>query len=453
MKQSSFLTGFTIVFFILYIGFTCRAQVWQPLGTGMNWEVRDLFADTVDNVLYAGGGFKIAGDIQVDGIGKWDGIKWDSLGSGVDTNDGWPTVSNVLAITKYDGNLYTGGAFLAIGGISAKGIAKWDGSNWNIVGSSGKAGNSGFSVWRLLVDGNELYAMGSFDSIGGIPASKIAKWNDTTWSSFPVLESDVGGWGIADAKFYKGQLYVGGNFYSWFNDIAIWDGVSWKPWGGGLSGLMTHVETLTIYKDDLYIGGYFFEADGNPGNCIAKWDGSNWSNVGGGMDAQVLDLVVYNGELWAGGKFSMAGGVPVSYIAKWDGTQWYNIGANFDNAVTSLASLNGDLYAAGGFWTIDGDSVNRIAKYTTDTGTNVVSITYNQIDIEIYPNPATGHITLTNLPQNEDVRITVYNVLSKLVYEKETAEHQIDLSGLPSGVYMFHVTQGKTTFRKKVIKL
>ena len=72
--------------------------------------------------------------------------------------------------------------------------------------------------------------------------------------------------------------------------------------------------------------------------------------------------------------------------------------------------------------------------------------------VTIYPNPTSGLITVTSLLQ-ESARITVYNALGELVYEEETADHKIDLSGLPSGAYMFHVTQGKTTIRKKVIKL
>ena len=96
---------------------------------------------------------------------------------------------------------------------------------------------------------------------------------------------------------------------------------------------------------------------------------------------------------------------------------------------------------------------------TNDTAckfVNIITTGINQIEknsiIIICPNPTTGQITLSNLPQ-EASNITIYNVLGKLVYEEETAEHQIDLSGLSSGVYMLHLTDGYSTFRKKIIKL
>ncbi|PCH66641.1 MAG: hypothetical protein COC01_07550 [Bacteroidetes bacterium] len=76
--------------------------------------------------------------------------------------------------------------------------------------------------------------------------------------------------------------------------------------------------------------------------------------------------------------------------------------------------------------------------------------------LNIYPNPTTGRINLTNFPQNSDVRITIYNVLGELVYRQELNGSNvslIDLSYLPMGMYFFHIAQGQTTFREKIIKL
>ncbi|PCH92857.1 MAG: hypothetical protein COB85_07745 [Bacteroidetes bacterium] len=70
----------------------------------------------------------------------------------------------------------------------------------------------------------------------------------------------------------------------------------------------------------------------------------------------------------------------------------------------------------------------------------------------IYPNPTMGLTTVTILP-HKSARIAVYNALGKLVRDEELISQQIDLSYLPNGIYTFHVIQGKTTFRKKIIKL
>ena len=51
---------------------------------------------------------------------------WTSLGSGLN--------NSVYAIVEYNGEIYAGGAFDSAGGIPASHIAKWNGSNWTVVG-------------------------------------------------------------------------------------------------------------------------------------------------------------------------------------------------------------------------------------------------------------------------------------------------------------------------------
>ena len=41
---------------------------------------------------------------------------------------------------------------------------------------------------------------------------------------------------------------------------------------------------LAINGTDLYAGGFFNSADGDPANNIARWDGSGWSAVGQGFE-------------------------------------------------------------------------------------------------------------------------------------------------------------------------
>jgi len=76
----------------------------------------------------------------------------------------------------------------------------------------------------------------------------------------------------------------------------------------------------------------------------------------------------------------------------------------------------------------------------------------NYVNFEVYPNPTIGQINVTGLTQ-ETTRVVVYNVLGELVYDDRLIDNQLDLSSLSSGAYILHVTQRKTTFRKKVIKL
>ena len=118
----------------------------------------------------------------------------------------------------YNGELYAGGDFHTAGGIPAKHIAKWNGTNWTAVGTGMDT-----TVRTLCIYNNALYAGGDFVTAGGAPANHIAKWNGTTWSA------------------------VG-------------------------TGMDTTVNALCVYNGELYAGGLFSTAGGNPANYIAKLD-------------------------------------------------------------------------------------------------------------------------------------------------------------------------------------
>ncbi|MDA7501768.1 glycosyl hydrolase [Chitinophagales bacterium] len=70
--------------------------------------------------------------------------------------------------------------------------------------------------------------------------------------------------------------------------------------------------------------------------------------------------------------------------------------------------------------------------------------------IGYYPNPVSGELNL-QLPQGEN-RLSFYNFTGELVLQKNsTAEtEQIDLSNLPAGIYLLHITNGN---KEQVIKL
>ena len=76
------------------------------------------------------------------------------------------------------GNLYICGSFTAVGEAAANGLAKWDGTRWSTLGS----GVNGY-VSALVVVGNDVYAAGAFTTAGGLPATNIAKWDGTNWSA------------------------------------------------------------------------------------------------------------------------------------------------------------------------------------------------------------------------------------------------------------------------------
>jgi hypothetical protein len=127
------------------------------------------------------------------------------------------------------------------------------------------------------------------------------------------------------------DVYVGGRFPSAGNvaasRIARWNGSSWADVGGGVSGTGSFsVSALAAIGSDLYAGGSFTNAGGVDANKIARWNGSSWSALGSGVSRNVgspsvLALTTQGSDLFAGGNFEAAGGKPAFYIAQWNETQ------------------------------------------------------------------------------------------------------------------------------------
>src|SRR3989344_292288 len=132
MKKLLFFLGLLFFFF----SSQTKAQTWDSVGSGVSFSYGGssiLSSSVYNGELYVGGFFNIAGGIPVNDIARWNGANWNSVGSGV-SSLGSP-LSFVYSLSVYNGELYTGGDFDTAGGISANNIAKWDGITWDSVGS------------------------------------------------------------------------------------------------------------------------------------------------------------------------------------------------------------------------------------------------------------------------------------------------------------------------------
>ncbi|HKR06074.1 MAG TPA: T9SS type A sorting domain-containing protein, partial [Bacteroidia bacterium] len=129
---------------------------------------------------------------------------------------------------------------------------------------------------------------------------------------------------IRSMGVYANELYVGGTFdtvdgVSALN-LARFNGSSWSSAGDiGVAGAGDGVSAITEYNGELYCGGHFTVAGGIATGGIARGNGSSWQALGssGGTDGVVLALHVFNQSLYVGGGFNNAGGISVGNIAKW----------------------------------------------------------------------------------------------------------------------------------------
>jgi len=391
--------------------------------------------------LYAGGNFwNLAGNIiPMHGIARWNGMAWDSLGTGVG--------GNVYSIVKYNGILYAGGSFNikdSTGNFIQANISYWNGSIWQLPG--GLPASS--AVWSLKVVGSDLYAGGNFDSIGGIAANRFARFDGFSWHSYPQLGSDV-----SAIEEYNGEIYVAGDFNAGNGkkDIAKWNGTNWVSVGGGFSGPNSWVNCMTVYQGLLYVGGYFFTSQGDPGNNIASWNGTNWNQLSSGVFPwNVLGMHGFKNELYIGGQINDAGGIPVTFIAKWDGNNWHSLGSNFDNLVECFTSHGNDLYIGGGFFSVNSDTMYFITRYSPPLGVQENILNTNGINIT--PNPGNGNFYFTSLFYPIEF-IRLFDLTGKIIFSKEkffnnTFECKLNS---PDGMYVAEVFVNEKIYRSKLL--
>jgi hypothetical protein len=195
---------------------------------------------------------------------------------------------------------------------SAWSILMWTGQSWRSLASNVTGGSNG-------VDDGPVQALLSWDPDGDGPLP-------------PLL--------IAAGIFQSIDGVA-------CNNVAAWDGQSWRPLGTGTD---LGIYTATTWDPDgagpqpplLILGGFFRNAGGAAADYIAAWDGANFSNLGWSFDGPVNSLAVCdpdgNGaQLFAGGSFihSGADGVGqfvVNNVARWDGVRWYALGEGLSSS-------------------------------------------------------------------------------------------------------------------------
>lgn len=289
---------------------------------------------------------------------------WDSLGVGAN--------NFILTVAVGpDGKLYAGGAFTSIGGITVQGIARWNGTAWEKVGTGAGANNT---VYSIAFDANgAVYISGDFTSVDGVAASRIAKFDGSSWSA---LGAGLNGQTRALAFANNGILYAGGVFTTAGGgaaaNIAQWNGTAWSALSSGVNNT---VLSLAVGPDGyLYIGGLFTIAGGAFINCIVRWNGSAFSALGvaTGTNAGVYTIDFGpNGILYAGGDFSTIGGVSANLLGYWNGTTWAPFGAQIvGTGVRKLIALPNGLVYVGGIGFTSAGGVSLINSLAVWNGTN-----------------------------------------------------------------------------------
>ena len=151
--------------------------------------------------------------------------------------------------------------------------------------------------------------------------------------------------------------------------VVLCNGVKAQTWSPVSTGMDQAVYAFATYNSNLYVGGSFTHAGGNPASYFAQWNGTNWSNIGTGTDGGITAFTIYNNALYAGGSFNTAGGVGTSNIAKWDGVNWQPPGAFMGGIILTISAYNSSLYIGGHF----APGPNNIVKWDGSANSNLGS--------------------------------------------------------------------------------
>ena len=299
----------------------------------MNWIARE--DDDLDWLLKQ---WNTAHDADLTEVKAW-------LGLGTPNDE-------VYALHYYGGNLYVGGAFTSVAGVSANYIAVY---------------NTGTGAWSAMGAEVSSAVKAITDVAGTIYAcsvDKVYRWGGTSWT---LIGSTTGAAIINCAVTDGTYLYIGGSFTgagAWTGGITIRDGVA--KWTGGIwisldngSGITIEaVYGMAFVGTTLYIGrfGYGF---------LQYWNGSDWVDTFA-VSGNILAVTEANGSLYW---FEGNGGT--FYLHRWTdpSTSEETVGTITDHVeehgFSSLVGYLSDIYLGGEFKEVDGvTAFNNIAKYT-----------------------------------------------------------------------------------------
>ncbi len=253
-------------------------------GTGVRLYVAGNFGAVLDPVL---------GEVHAPGLARWDGTAWSAVPGLVGPGNELDGRAAVLEVWD-DGTgpaLYVGGDFTTAAGIEANGLARWDGTAWSTLGDPATAGLFG----RVLAiqphdfgDGEDLYVGGALFFGPGEIAPGVFRWNGTAWA--PAGDNAPGDAPVYDLASFGGDLYASGPFQFPDSDrpsgMARFDGVSWSvPAGPGQEVLSIEfwplLSTVLDGRDVLVAGGRFaiFEGGEPIARSLAAWDGARWISL------------------------------------------------------------------------------------------------------------------------------------------------------------------------------
>ncbi|MBI5219128.1 MAG: T9SS type A sorting domain-containing protein [Bacteroidia bacterium] len=425
-------------------------QNWQafpvPFINNFSGEIKSAVVYNDD--LIVGGNFP-----ENNRIAKFDGIGWTDVGGGV-TVDAF----GIECMAIFDNNLYVGGLFDQAGATPAFNIACWDGSIWHDLDTGLNS-----RVTDIISDtvNNCIYACGDFGYAGGgVHVNHLARWDGQQWHSVGYNELTYNN-AIVALVLYRGKLYCGGGIFVVGNDtlgyMARWSGTNWESVGV----INSSIECMTVFHDELYVGGYFTKAGADSAFGIARYY----------EPPDTACLYFAPVILTSKDTFYLSGGIaPVHFYNnnnRADSWSW-----DFGDSATDTVWQPTHSYTAQGNYTVSVTVTEAPCTKTANKnivvlqGTNVNNEQrLTNADLRIYPNPANNSITIeitgaaapfreSKGSEGSELRITDSHGKLVKAYQIKESNSKIEIitRGWAKGTYLCNLIQGgKTVKAEKLV--
>lgn len=408
---------------ILIVFITCYGSL------KAQWDSIAMYNQVISDLKVFNGNLFIVGDFT-----KYQNYNcyWSSYynGSIIVCNTNTIGGSGIRAIEVFNGELYSVDALYHGYAI---GVGKWNGSSWQ------DGGSTDYSHSLIYADGNDLYV----GSDNGVIRKKTGNGSFQTFYNF--TNNNI----VSSICRYGNELIFAGSFDTIggipAKNIAKWNGTIWQPLGSGIS---IGTQCMAVYNNELYVAGKITTAGGNTVSNIAKWNGSTWSSVGGGITSVglngVQDMKVYNGALYIVGDFTQIGSINTSNVATWNGYQWTGLNlVHNDNFANCIEVYNNKIYV-GTFSFYH----SHLFRYM---GLQSVEENGNVIVINIYPNPVINNLIIET---PDKTTIDFMNISGQKIKSiiSNSVITSIDLKNISSGIYFVKAVTDKGFVIKKIIK-
>jgi trimeric autotransporter adhesin len=317
----------------------------------------------------------------------------------------------VRQLLKYNNRIYAFGAFTAIGGVSAPGVAYWNGSMWTAV-----TGGPDGDISSAAVGSDGIYVGGNFTT----PSQNLALLTASGWlsaASEPLTNESTTSVAANGTRVIAGGFYWGGigslaasidtslavsqrtyaglpafNPQSYIEKLeanssgvlglSIVSGageIRWVPAFSGNGQVLTTTfgaSHIALGPADIYAAGSFNAINSIASNQIARYSAGNWSAMGAGVGGTIRRLHQgSDGVLYASGEQLISGAQNVNNVAVWNGTSFDSLGTPAANmgSVNAVLVDGQTIYLGGNFSQIGGLSASNLVVFTRGQNDGIFS--------------------------------------------------------------------------------